>query len=446
MNTPNNSSSIKQAYSGAEISSLAVYLPMILFLGFFFPNLKIQPMNDIMYKGRWAVLMGVVLLQLLISRVPSGGYLGLTSSSKYFLAAYAWIGVTLIYSVNPLISFVKWGVFLLFLIFCFQYSRAINNERDFQRVLAPFINLFIVIIWITPIADRIYYIPNYMYVQYMSGIFVFAPAMAHFFAIIAIPVILYKLSMDPRGYKRAFLIATIVLAAYFSMMSGSRTGASVIIVILSLYFLRLREGMPAALKVVVVLALLGALMVAPRVQSRAVEFAYKYPQETEILASRLSYWEATMEAFERNPLFGAGFGVQETMAQQSLRFSSHGFREQGSTIHGLLEETGLIGAVPLLAVMLFIGVKAFWSMLKSRDEVELLCSRVMLGGLLAAVIENYMLALGNALALLVFFIYMLYKPGMAPLGRVLSPAHPESSTGKQKPQAAKNTIVKQYLP
>ena len=149
-------------------------------------------------------------------------------------------------------------------------------------------SLFIVIIWITPIADRIYSNPYSIYVQYMSGIFIFAPAMAHFYAIIAIPGILYMLSMNPRGYKRAFLIATIVLAVYFSIMSGSRTGVSIMIILLFLYFMRLKEGMPTALKVVIVCALLGALIVAPRVQSRAVEFAYKYPHETRIFASRTS--------------------------------------------------------------------------------------------------------------------------------------------------------------
>jgi O-antigen ligase len=144
---------------------------------------------------------------------------------------------------------------------------------------------------------------------------------------------------------------------------------------------------------------------------RVTGFLAKYEDtasQGDMLSSRRSYWENTVEAFEKRRTFGYGFGVQEGLQRDSQEYrTASGGREQGSTVYGLLEEIGLAGCIPIFLCLLWMGYGCGISVLRSRDPLELFLSRVFLTGLGLALVENYLLYLGNGTSILVFFSFFM---------------------------------------
>jgi hypothetical protein len=100
--------------------------------------------------------------------------------------------------------------------------------------------------------------------------------------------------------------------------------------------------------------------------------------------------------------------VQEGLERDSQDYrTAGGFREQGSTVYGLLEEIGIAGCIPIFLCLLWMGYGCGLSVLRSRDPLELFLSRVFLTGLGLALVENYLLYLGNATSILVFFSFFM---------------------------------------
>jgi hypothetical protein len=147
------------------------------------------------------------------------------------------------------------------------------------------------------------------------------------------------------------------------------------------------------------------------ITAQITSFLYKYDTPTaqsDLLASRRSFWEYTQEAYEKRKTFGYGFGVQEGLERDTHNYRTPGgFREQGSTVYGLMEEVGLAGSIPLFLCLLWMGYGCVISILRSHDPLELFLSRVFLTGLILALVENYLLYLGNATSILVFFAYFM---------------------------------------
>ena len=96
-------------------------LPLVLFIAFFFPNTRIEPFSESMLAWRWLILAlgtGLILVRFFSTQDP------LLSSSPLrfgmtglFTMTFLWCGVSIIESVNPLLAFAKWVVFLIFLLF-----------------------------------------------------------------------------------------------------------------------------------------------------------------------------------------------------------------------------------------------------------------------------------------------------------------------------------------
>ncbi len=325
-----------------------------------------------------------------------------------FISAFCWLGISILESVNPPLSFSKWGVFLFFLLFCASYSNLLKNREDLVLTLFPFIVFFVVFVWMTLISARFYPQPLKSSVGYINGFLIFAPAVGHFLTAFGTPGILYILAHSLGKKMRIFLIITLFLGVFLTIYSGSRAGTFTTFFILGMALIKWRrERSFAFLKVTVFCIALFFIIVSPRVDEQFLQFLYKYPDESEIFASRKDFWQRTVDSFEERPLWGFGFGVQKQHADQPVGFFTIGFREQGSTFLGLLEEVGLVGALPMFLFFGIIGYKALLSVWRSSDPLDVFLSRVIVAGMSLAAIENYLLYLGNATSILVFLAFFL---------------------------------------
>jgi O-antigen ligase len=421
----------------APAESLGLFLktlPLVLFIAFFFPNTRIEPFSESMLTWRWFILAlstGLILLRFFSTQDP------LISSSPLrfrmtglFTMTFLWCGVSIIESVNPPLAFAKWAVFLIFLFFCGAYSTMMENRRDILSTLYPFIYFFIFYIWATLASISFFPQPLRGHMGYINGFMVFAPALGHFLAAFGIPAILFMLPARQSWEWKIFFLLTLVLAFALTYKSGSRAGTFTASLIIVLALLRWKKGEDFSfLKGAVICGFLLVVLGMPSLEGYFWRFLFKYPDETDLLLSRADFWDATFNAFRERPFFGYGFGVQEQLIGMGLGFFTIGFREQGSTFLGLLEEVGIIGALPMFLLFSVMGYRCTASILRSQDPLEIFFSRVVLVGLGLAAFENYLVYLGNATSILVFWAFFMRE-------RMLEFSPPDLLAGESREEGA----------
>jgi O-antigen ligase len=387
-------------------------LPLVLFIAFFFPNTRIEPFSESMLLWRW-VALGLVTGLILLRFFSTQDHLSSSSPLRFgmtgwFTMTFIWCGVSIIESVNPSLAFAKWAVFLIFLFFCGAYSKMMENRRDILSTLYPFIFFFILYIWATLTSISFFPQPLRGPLGYINGFMVFAPALGHFLAAFGIPVILFMLPQRQSRKWKIFFLLTLVLAFALTYKSGSRAGTFTASLVIVMALLRWKKGEDSSfLKVAVICGFLLMVLGMPSLEGYFWRFLIKYPDETELFISRAEFWDVTFRAFRERPLFGYGFGVQEQLIGMGLGFFTIGFREQGSTFLGLLEEVGIIGALPMFLLFSIMGYRCMASIMRSQDPLEIFFSRVILVGLGLAAFENYLVYLGNATSILVFWAFFM---------------------------------------
>ena len=393
------------------------FFPMIIFLGFLFPNTTIYRLRGLMVLYRWWVLLIVILLIIFhkiyaISKIKTRKAVLIDYTTSLFYLSYIWAGVSIFDSVDQKISLLKWVAFLSFLIFCSIYASLMNTREQIIKALNPIMYIFILIIWATPLAMRHY--PQGMLASLgaVNGFFVYTNQLGHFLATFGTPSVVYLLSQHRDRWQRIFLTATLGLSIYFTIASKARAATVITLVILAIALYRWdSEKMSRYVKLSLACLLAAVLFMNLGFTERLTGFLFKYDDaatQGDLLTSRRSYWENTVEAFEKRRTFGYGFGVQEGLQRDSQEYkTASGGREQGSTVYGLLEEIGLAGCIPIFLCLLWMGYGCGISVLRSRDPLELFLSRVFLTGLGLALVENYLLYLGNATSILVFFSFFM---------------------------------------
>ena len=386
-------------------------LPLILFIAFFFPNTRVESLSGSMLIGRWIILFlvaGFVLLRWFMTSDYSihsaFRHLSLKGS---FILAFLWCGTSIVESVNPPLALAKWTVFVIFLLICSAYSGFVQTREEILSILYPFALFFIFYIWLTPAG--VFYFPQPLRgdIGYINGFMVFAPALGHFLASFGVPSLLFMMTRAERVKFRAFLGLTLLGGLLLIFKSGSRSAAFTTAGILTIALLRWKgDERLSFLKGTLICVLAAAVISFPNLGEFGWGFLMKYP-ETELLSSREEFWGNALRAFWERPHFGYGFGVQEQLQGMPVGFFSIGWREQGSTFYGLLEEVGIVGAFPLFVAFFVMGWRCARSVLFSQDPLEIFFSQVVLVGLGLAAFENYLVYLGNATSILVFLAFFL---------------------------------------
>lgn len=382
------------------------FVPAMLFVAFFLPNTYLSPFNSLFLIGRWGILLGALAWTLqLIGRSRLHAQ---TELSMALVMAFGGVACTLPMSNNPLVSAAKWGVFALFLVLCFLLASQLRDSRDVVVLLQPLLWIFLGIIVLTPLSTFVY--PQRLFhFGYINGFLRNPNGLGLFLVIFGLPTALFLLETSGRHQRSQLLgLGFTVTATVLLVLSGSRAAAIPAVVYLAIAFWRWR-GLRGAMAPVIKVGTLALVLFAFMGQSDSVRaFLLKYPDAQSFLQSRHSHWAATLDAFERNPWFGTGFGVQTQQAQMRLSYRSSGeFREQGSAYLGLLEEVGLIGTVPMLLALGIIAVQAGSVLLVSTNPLRVFFARILMTGLLWGISENYLLYLGNGASILFFLAFFL---------------------------------------
>lgn len=394
---------------------LTRYLPTLLFLAFFLGNTRIPPAR-LWLSGRWPALLAIFGLTLLTAR--SRHLRRWPTASLLYVLFFCSVISYQPLSSNPPISIAKWLVFFLFLLFCSLFYARVNSREDALQSLRPLISFFLIFIWIA--VPAAFYFPQRSAYGHMHSFLTFSGSLGAFLVLFGIPAVMYRLETARNREQWLLQLATLVLAVYIIYASGSRASAFGAILVLGIALLRWKGLGGGALQwkglgggaglFAKVLIIIGAILLAPGEGDRLKAFLYKYPTAGGVLESRIPYWQDTTAAFQKRLWLGAGFGVQEQLAGSELGFTSPtGFREQGSSYLGMLEELGILGATPLLVLLLITGLKNGWLLLRSNDPLKLLLARGIIAGLVWGISCNYLLYLGGAFSILFFFSVFLQE-------------------------------------
>jgi cell division protein FtsW (lipid II flippase) len=377
-----------------------------MFLAFFLSNTRLQPLSNLMLLGRWPALLALFTLAWVITeRAPRKPWPPFTI---LLIGAFACIAVTLPSSSNPSISLLKWGVFFCFLLFCGIVFSRINSPQDVATLIIPLSWVFIVFIWLFPPSVFFFYQPLRSSLGYFNGFLRFTNAAGQFLSIGGLPLLVYRLNLAKTQRQRLFITATLLLGSVEVLVSGSRAAAFAMVLTMGLALLRWKTPGSGRANRARLACLVLLLLVAVGQTDRVRTFFYKYPDASNLFESRKSYWDATNRSFHSRQWMGTGFGVQAQQAESSLSFSTTGaFREQGSFFLGIREETGYLGALPILAALLLLTARNGLVLLRSRDPAKLMAARTVVASMLFAVSENYVLYLGNAASILFFFALFL---------------------------------------
>lgn len=381
---------------------LLTLLPALLFLGFFPSNTRLPVVSQLMLSGRWAVLLGVFAIALIAHR--TGAFLKTSPTITLLLLCFLNFGLLLPFAVNPVLAGAKWTVFAIFLSFCVVVSSQIQARSHIEQMIRPLIPVFVIYIWLNPIGP--FFLSQTHRVYGFTGIMKNANGLGLYLVLFALPLALYCLETATRDRDRKLYLVTCGLAVLLIFRCGSRTAAAAAVLMLAVGFWRWERFNGRRIQALKLLMIGGALMTIPYLTPKLESFIYKYPSAHTLFESRTPYWDATYQAFLERPWAGAGFGLQASESESQLGFATKNSQrraEQGSSILGLLEEVGILGAAPFFVLLIITAIRQLLVLFLSHDPLQILFARSILGGLVWAVAENYLLALGNAASILFFF-------------------------------------------
>ena len=381
---------------------LLALLPALLFVGFFPPNTRLPFVSQLMLPGRWAVLLAVVGIAVIIHR--NSALLRTSPSITALLLCFLNFGVLLPFAVNPVLAGAKWTVFALFLFFCLLISNQLQTRAHIEQTLWLLIPIFMLYTWLNLVSPL--FLSGTQRGHGFMGIMRNSNGLGLYLVLFALPLALYCLETATRSRHRQIHLATSAVAVLLVIRCGSRTAAAAALLMMAVGFWRWERFNGRRVQAVKLLVIGGAVMTIPYLTPKIESFIYKYPNARSLFESRTPYWDATYQAFLERPWVGAGFGLQASEGESRLGFATNNSlrrAEQGSSILGLLEEVGILGAAPFFLLLIVTAARQLFVLFLSHDPLQILFARSILGGLIWAVAENYLLALGNAASILFFF-------------------------------------------
>lgn len=212
-------------------------------------------------------------------------------------------------------------------------------------------------------------------------------------------------------------------------------------------------------------ALVAALMVAAVVPMQEIapgdldqsslvsRFLYKGRPEAGILGSRKSVWQQTVSTLKQHPWFGTGFGTTNSPYENtSISMTSsavHVSKEDGSSYLAIVEWTGLIGAVPFLALvgLVLLNIGRVFRIVRRSNDVQYYAVPivgVLVAGLVNAAFEDWLFAVGYY-ACVFFWALAFVLPDLIPAA---SPAacRTVARGGASDPRLASRVISGNHIP
>ena len=203
--------------------------------------------------------------------------------------------------------------------------------------------------------------------------------------VMSLPVLLwiaYKERKKPLA--RWIWIALVAVALAVLMRSGSRasTLGAAMVLILFLMSLKIR------VTVFYSLLIMGALLIAASVDAELIHATYHdyllkgQTEKKGILFSREREWDKSYENAIAGGWFGAGYGVTigDTVFEGGLTAETYG-REKGSTELAIVEETGMVGLMLYVILLLTLFTPLISAYIGEKDRDAKVVLGLITGGL-----------------------------------------------------------------
>ncbi len=232
--------------------------------------------------------------------------------------------------------------------------------------------------------------------------------------VIVLPYLLwFALTSDDAGARHKRQLALIIsICLLLSSYSRASIGAGFIAALLICFGLRQYKFFVRGLAVALLCAVVVAALVPMKSetsgqgQTPVAKFLYKGHESQNVLQSRLSVWDQTIDSIRSHPFFGTGFGTSlanenaGSSRLQGIRVSSDvGVREHGNSYLAIMEWQGLLGVIPFFALISLVALYAVRVFIQVRNIQDLsspliVFAAVMLGGLFHAAFEDWLFAVG----------------------------------------------------
>ena len=363
------------------------------------------PLKGLLGAARWPILVVAAIAGLVLWLKEDRRHFGAMHVVAMSCALAALTSATV--SAFPRIAFLKAMSLLLLLLYASAGARIalLNREREFVHTLVN-------------ASESITYLAAVCYFGLHLEIFGNPNSLGAVAGTVLVPLAIWAVwTADTQNLRRRRLIS-LTVGVVLLIMSRSRAGllsGGLVTAFFLLGLRRYRLFLQAAIVSIAAVALVG--LWNPELIWRTTEnvnsdLIYKGHQEKGLLGSREKPWNATMETIREHPFFGGGFGTTATGAESDAGASAVATtggtsREHGNSYLALLEWVGLLGIVPFLfligGILLEIKTVGFY-MLRTLDgnHPAVPLAMVCLAGLVGAVFEDWLFAVGYYLSVFVW--------------------------------------------
>lgn len=251
--------------------------------------------------------------------------------------------------------------------------------------------------------------------------------------IAGVPILLWGALLPGEQSANRRRWALYIICLYLTVHSHARAGIAAAFISSAILCLALRRS-ELIFKGTIALTILTALTFLFRPEilpSIAEALVYKgSDQQQGLLVSRQSPWNTAVDNIREHPWFGMGLGTTAKGADPNdelgtFASSTSVTAENGSSYLALLSGVGVVGALPIVFMLLIIGsrvVRTIHWMKITRDPVHpaIPLAMVMVAGIIHATFEDWMFAPGNYMCVFfwsVAFIFADVSPSLPLLGR-----------------------------
>lgn len=348
----------KQTYG---IAITAIVILLIVVKGFVFVNIL------------YYLIVPILLVSILSEAVLCGNSNSKLDFSIYFLPFILWILLSSFWSVHPEITFKRTIYFIFLVIGMESISNLIpNNVNAFVKVFLP-ATMIIMAVSILSLMSGIppdYWsggnglgLKGFTMHQNMLG------SLMYLFTSI-LTYRLYNLYYENGVKNNVFWFSAIlnIAALFLLIITFSRSAILaylIFIIVFGIFSLGIKKSIGLFTLLIIVLVIFSRVEPTNRFINYTI-----YKGSDNILGSRWVMYKASLSAAKNGGLIGMGYGVSDPSIIKGVpgtEVDGIFIREKGSTVLGLLEETGLIG---LVLFYLPVGILFFKAGRRKKEDTS----------------------------------------------------------------------------
>lgn len=372
------------------------------FLGFCLALIEcLRIVGFLTVQVNYGVIVVMFLLPLIVSICTCS-----TRVNLPMLALVAYIPLNIIIA-QPHPIFNSWSRYGLFLVVLSSASPLFENS-SLRHFRIKCLNTFLVAIFILCCISFVCYFIGVNFFSSQYGPIDYRTQAGGFSALFKHSMVLGPMSAIStcfsfwiflRTKRKVFLILAIAcLGATMFSASRSATVGGALSCIAMLYFNKRSKS--SFIKAIFIIGTIGALSF-PLWQDalQGIEKKNEINRELGEYGSRTDKYAARFAEIESHPVFGVGFAAVDPNGDDY--YDRHtGVIEPGSSWLGIISMTGIVG----LLLVLFVFIKSFKSLIRSRHPVSVLLIGLLIFFVLHMIFEGYVFAGGSVLCFLLWLV------------------------------------------